>query len=309
MRSLISSLPPLLAAFCFVGAGAASAAAEDDPALILLQPSSPWNLDMGEHKCRIARLFGEGEDKTIFVIDQWDPSTTAQWTVAGPAFENYRNGRATVFEFDTGGDSGEFELLGSFFGEFGNAVQASSSFTAGEPLSDDGDEERDYLSDPRSLPALDAKSAVGIEWLTVSQRGRTPVRLRLGSLEGPLAAMNVCMENLVEFWGFDLEEQRRVASPPEVSNMPQVAREVAGRYPKSALWRGAQADFHIRMTIDTQGKIENCVLLSQTVADNFELSGHPCTAFERYAKIEPARDKTGQPIRTYLTNRIVYRIP
>ncbi|QZD90751.1 energy transducer TonB [Qipengyuania aurantiaca] len=307
MWSLAKSLPSLLAAISIVAPQ--SAAANDDPTLIVLQPSSPWNLDMGEHKCRIARLFGEGENQTIFLIDQWDPSTTAQWTLAGPALEKYRNGRATEYEFGNGGDAGEFELLGSSFGEFGNAVQSSSGFVTGDPLGDEEDQERDYLVNPLGLPALDAKGAVGIEWLTVSQRGRTPVRLRLGSLEGPLAALNVCMENLVEFWGFDLEEQRRIASPPEVSNMPQVTREVAEHYPNSALRRGAQADFHIRMTIDTQGQIENCVLLSQTVADKFELGGHPCTSFERYARIEPARDKTGQPIRAYLTNRIVYRIP
>ena len=307
MRSLAKFMSPLLAATCLAGANAASA--KDDPGLVLLEPSSSWNLDMGEHKCRIARLFGEGENKTIFMIDQWDPSKSAQWTVAGPALEKYRNGRDTSFEFSGGGDSGEFELLGSFFGEFGNAIQSSSGFVPDESDDDGEDEEPDYLANPRSLPALDAKGAAGIEWLTVTQRGRTPVRLKLGSLEAPLAAMNVCMEDLVEFWGFDVEEQRKVASPPEVTNMPKVVREVAERYPESALRRGAQADFHIRMTIDTQGQIENCVLLNQTAADNFELGGHPCTAFERYAKIEPARDKEGQPVRTYLANRIVYRIP
>lgn len=306
MRSLVKSISPLLAITCLAAASAASA--KDDPELVVLKPSSQWNLDMGEHKCRIARLFGEGENQTIFVIDQWDPSTSASWTVAGPAFEKYRNGRKTGFEFSEGGDTGEFELLASSFGEFGSAIQHSSGFVADEEEAGDQDEEPDYVSNPRSLPELDAKGAAAVEWLTISQRGRTPVRLHLGALDAPLAAMNVCMENLVEFWGFDIAEQRSVASPPKVTNMKTVVREVADRYPNAALNRGAQADFHLRMTIDTQGKIENCVLLNQTAADDFELGGHPCTAFERYAKIEPARDAAGQPVRTYLTNRIVYRM-
>ena len=306
MRSLVKSISPLLAITCLAAASAASA--KDDPDLVVLKPSSQWNLDMGEHKCRIARLFGEGENQTIFVIDQWDPSTSASWTVAGPAFEQYRNGRKTGFEFSEGGDTGEFELLASSFGEFGSAIQYSSGFVADEVEAGDQDEEPDYVANPRSLPELDAKGAAAVEWLTISQRGRTPVRLHLGALDAPLAAMNVCMENLVEFWGFDIAEQRSVASPPEVTNMKTVVREVADRYPNAALNRGAQADFHLRMTIDTQGKIENCVLLNQTAADDFELGGHPCTAFERYAKIEPARDAAGQPVRTSLTNRIVYRM-
>ncbi|NNC51415.1 MAG: hypothetical protein HKO08_00055 [Erythrobacter sp.] len=306
MRSLANSISLLLAITCLAAANAASA--KDDPEIVVLKPSSPWNLDMGEHKCRIARLFGEGENQTIFMIDQWDPSKTAQWTVAGPALERYRNGRKTEFEFSDGGDAGEFDLVGSSLGDFGNAIQNSSGFVADEAETGEEDEEPDYAANPRSLPELDAKGAAALEWLTLSQRGRTPVRLHLGSLQAPLASMNVCMESLVEFWGFDIAEQRSVASPPEVTNMSTVVREIGEEYPNTALKRGAQADFHIRLTVDTQGEIENCVLLNQTAVDDFDLGGHPCTAFGRYANIEPARDAAGQPVRTYLANRIVYRV-
>lgn len=223
MRSLAKSISPFFAATCLACSNAASAT--DEMEIVLLEPSSPWNLDMGEHKCRIARLFGEGEKQTIFLIDQWNPSTSASWTVAGPALEKYRSGRETRFEFSAGGDAVEFALVSSFFGEFGNAIQNSSGFVADEAEAGGDDEEPDYAANPRSLPKLDAKGAEAIEWLTLTQRGRTPVRLHLGSLEPPLAAMNVCMENLVEFWGFDIAKQRSVASPPEVTNMSSVVRD------------------------------------------------------------------------------------
>ena len=49
-----------LAAIATVTSPAAAAA---DP--VVLKPSSPWNVDFAETKCRLARLFGEGDDRHL----------------------------------------------------------------------------------------------------------------------------------------------------------------------------------------------------------------------------------------------------
>lgn len=295
----------MLAAAGMLQAGPARA--EDQDAVITLEPSSAWHLDVGEHRCRLARKFGEGDSATLFAIDQWEPSDGAIWMVAGPPVKPFREGRETAFAFGPDGDAGTFDLLGMSFETFGNSVQHFSHFTSAE-RGEVNPEERDYLADPRSLPVLDAEGAGGVEWLTLNQRGRPTVKLQFGSLRKPLAALNICMANLVERWGFDPEEERRVVSPPIVLNMKKVVDEVVKRYPFSAVNRGAQADFHIRLTVSAEGGIENCVLLNQTVSDNFDLDDHPCAVFKRHAQFEPARDVDGNPVRTYYTNRIVYRV-
>ena len=311
MRSYNSAL------FCLIGVSmtlAAPAALASEGGYPVLEPVSPWNLDVGEHKCRLARLFGDKADPSIFFIDQWHPSSRGEWTLAGPEVARYREKRQASYEFSDGGDSGDFEFLGATFEQFGSAIMYRSKITANsddegeDEHEEDFDSSRDYVADPRGLPSFDAEGAKPIKWFTVSQRGRSTVKLKLGSMKDPLAAMNVCMEDLVERWGLDIEEQRTVARPPEITNMATVVSRIQQVYPSRALRRGAQADFHIRMIIDTEGAIESCVLLSQTTADAFTLDDHPCKVFERHAKITPAQNAQGQPVRTYLTNRIKYRI-
>jgi hypothetical protein len=37
---------------------------------VVLKPSSPWNVDFGEDKCRLSRLFGEGENQHYLAFQQ-----------------------------------------------------------------------------------------------------------------------------------------------------------------------------------------------------------------------------------------------
>lgn len=274
---------------------------------IVLSPAGPWQLDMAEHKCRIARLFGEGDQETVFYLEQWDPSRSAYWNVAGPPLEKYKAWRDTRFAFGPAGDEDEFEFVPSTLGDYGAAIGRSSTIVAHEQPHPD-EEERDYVTDPRGLQALDSEGATDIETLTLSQKARSDVVLELGSMAAPLSAMNTCMKNLVEYWGFDVAQQETVQTPPKVGNLMRVAREIQEHYPNDALRRGGQADFHLRLTVDEAGGIEECILLNQTLADDFDMRKHPCTAFKKYAEVEPARNAAGEPVRTYYTSRIVYRI-
>lgn len=157
------------------------------------------------------------------------------------------------------------------------------------------------------MPQLDGEAAAGVSRLTISQHGRSDLVLSLGNMDKPVKALNACIEDLVKYWGFDPEEQRRVASPPEITNFRTVYREVTKTYPKDAIAEGRQADFYLRLNIDSTGKVSDCVLLNQTVTDGFEMAVDPCSTFMKSAKIKPALDVDGRPVRTFFTTRIVYR--
>ena len=273
----------------------------------LLMPLGPWQLDMGEHRCRLARLFGSDEDKTIFMLDQWGPSSSAQWAVAGPQVRDIKKtGRAT-FEFGPGGDGEEFRYTGATLDNYG-AVIGGKTTVAAAPDVVEGTEERDWITDPREIPALDAEAADSIDRLAIDQRGSASFALRLGSLQKPIRALNLCIENLVESWGFDVEEQRAVAIPPKITNLDVVANRIMREYPAEALRKGAQADFHLRVNVGDDGRIEDCTLLNQTLAKDFDMKRHPCTVFQSHAKIEPALTISGNPVRSFYTTRSVYRM-
>ncbi|NVD45024.1 energy transducer TonB [Qipengyuania atrilutea] len=293
-----------VAAISLVAAPHSAALAEDEA--VVLKPSSPWNLDYGEHRCRIARTFGEGENLNVFYLEQWQPSTGASWLVAGPAIDGYRAGRTTNFKFGEKGDSGEFEMRDMTIGEFGKAVTSRSSVVSKEAnavektVNDPDFYERD------GLEQLDSVKASGIDKLSISQNGQPSVILKFGDLEKPLAAMNQCMANLVARWGFEVPEQETVAVAPKPVDIMPVARRIQRNYPASAIIKGAQADFQVRLNIEADGIISDCQLVNLTLADDFDMKRHPCAAFMELAKYEPARTATGKPIRSYVIQRIRY---
>jgi hypothetical protein len=244
------------------------------------------------------------------LLEQWDPSTKVSWLVAGDAVKSYRSRRSASFAFGPGGDAEAFDFLPSTFGDFGTVVRSVSSVVLQEGAKDEREEDdRDYDADPRGLPHLYADEAEGITYLDIGRSSPDDIRLNLGDMKKPLEALNLCMANLVEHWGFDVDRQREVVRPPNFLNPKNVVDQILRSYPLKALSSGAQADFHLRLTVGENGSVEKCALINQTIADNFDMSRHPCTIFGRSARFAPATDATGTAVPSYYVTRILYRMP
>ncbi|SFO90177.1 hypothetical protein SAMN04488060_0616 [Qipengyuania nanhaisediminis] len=299
------SLLSLVIMALLAGFSSGASAKEREPELLM--PLGPWQLDMGEHKCRLARLFGTDEAQTIFILDQWNPAVSAQWAVAGPPVRRIRYSREASFAFGPDGDAEEFRFTPGTLDNYGDVIGDRSTVTAhSHPLP--GESDYDWGASPRGILSLDTSNAASIETLMISQKGAHSFSLRLGPMEKPLTAFNACMENLVEFWGFDLEEQKAVSTPARILNLEKVAGRVQQSYPRDALRNRAQADFHLRLTVGTDGSVEECFLINQTIAKDFDMTRHPCTTFKTIAEAEPARMADGTPVRTFFNTRIVYRM-
>ena len=278
-----------------------------------IEPTTAWQLDMGENKCRIARLFGDPEAPTVFYLEQWEPSDHAIWAVASPGLETFKDGRDARFAFGPGGDTRQFKF---FAGEYGDIGKLASGMTAlAGPAAMSANTKQidavvvpDWQKNPRGLPHMDDTAAEGVDRLEISQGDSEAVVLRLGDMGPVVKALNACTANLVEYWGFDVEQQRTVASPPEITNMNRVVRSVVSRYPDKAERAGEEADFHLRINVDETGAVSECKLVNQTLAEGFDMSRHPCTSFTHVARIKPALTVSGQPVRSYYTVRIAYRM-
>ena len=282
----------------------APASAKDGP--VTLEPLGAWALDMAENKCRMIRAFGTEDRKTLLLLEQWDPSEQMTWMVTGDATKNYRNRRRAHYAFGNGGDEGKIDLIGMTFDGHGPAIGTSSTIAAKEPRP--RDEDRDFSIEPRGLPTLDSEAAQSITYLDIGTRAPDDVRLNLGSMKGPMDAMNMCMANLVEYWGFDVEQQRSVVQPPQPKNMRNVVDAITQAYPSKALGRGAQADFHIRVSVGADGKVEDCVLINQTTAPDFDQARDPCYVFTQKAEFTPALDASAKPVPSYFATRVIYRM-
>ena len=285
-----------------------SAALAEDEAVVL-EPTRNWQLDYGENRCRIARTFGDDKNETLFYLEQWEPAIWAAALVAGPSVEKYRSGRATRFTFGTGGEEDEFELRDMTLGDFGDAIAFRTTIVPNGKMSVQVENDAELILGRGRFTKLASQAATGINRVTLSQKGSPTVTLNIGSMEEPLEAMNACMKDLVAHWGFDVAEQETIVEDPKPGGLLPVARRIQSNYPASALRKGAQADFQMRLTIEADGSITDCQLVNLTLADDFDMKRHPCKAFQELAEFEPARTAFGEAVRSYSIQRIRYMIP
>lgn len=228
-----------------IGAAAMATASAAEDTMSELQPLGPWQLDMAENKCRIARLFGDAAAPTLLYLEQWEPGRIASWAMAGPATKSFSDRQAVRYAFGPDGADGDTQFLDSTLGEYGRAIEGYSTvvpFVHEEVV-------------PGSAPPareLGSTAATTITDFQLSQ-GRREARLKVGSLAAPLAAMNTCMDDLVAHWGFDPAQQRQIVAPAHLTNRDKVANLIVRVYPREALGNGAQADFVTRLSIDATG--------------------------------------------------------
>ena len=86
----------VVAALLALAPYAPARAAQDNAALA---PSSSWHLDYGDVRCRLARSFGEGEDRVLLAFDQFSPGDTFMLTLAGTKVGRIVDSRAHTIQF------------------------------------------------------------------------------------------------------------------------------------------------------------------------------------------------------------------
>ena len=92
-----------LGLFLAVAVTGTAATADDKNAPAVLEPSTYWNVDFGEEKCRLARAFGDAENRHLLFIEQGGPSSSFGMIAVGDAFERFRRPSRISVQF------GEFE--------------------------------------------------------------------------------------------------------------------------------------------------------------------------------------------------------
>ncbi len=277
---------------------------------VVLEPSSRWQLDYAPARCNIAMTFGEGEQRNLLSFEQMTPSRHFAWLVAGPAIKALGSRTRLTVQFGP---------------HFAPMVVDSDRLTKGAPFgvafrgftygpdeaeSAERDEPGGYAEDgvegePTGLPELDAQDGARIEWIELSRKDRS-YRFETGNLEEVFKAMNKCMADLVSEWGLDPEVMRTRSTAPRALNLRAVAARIQGVYPSKAERSGEQADLHIRVMVDEAGRVTECAVASQTVAENFDDTA--CQVFMRHARFEPARDRQGKAMASFYMTRVLYRL-
>ena len=192
---------------------------------VVLQPSSQWAVDFGEAKCRLARAYGEGENRHGLFMQQWEPSGAFSFTIAGPSFKRFKSRRPTHVRFREGQEERETTpFVGNSEG-FGQAV-IYSSFAIDPADVEPEDEESLAATTATGLPQLDIEDASAVEYIELRQ-GKRVVRLEIDTLREAFEVMNTCTQDLVKDWGLDVEKHLTASRRVSMSNYEAIARRVA----------------------------------------------------------------------------------
>lgn len=286
----------ILAAAGALGVSSVAHAADNDKSASL-SPSTPWNVDYGKTKCRLARAFGEGDDRHLLFMEQAGPDDSFGFTVAGPRLDRFKNSRSISIQF---GDLPEpdREPFSGTTETFGASIIYSGLKFAHE------DERETDLDADTQLPAIDTSKAATIEKVTIRRRARELV-FETGNLEEPIKVLNHCALDLVKYWGLDPDKHRAMTKLPEWKNKDFIVKRIQSHYPSSALRAGEQGIFRMRAIVEADGSVSDCSLNNATTTERLESNG--CQQMMR-AKFEPALDGNGEPMRSFYTTTITYQV-
>lgn len=280
---------------------AAPTLADDKNTLVVLEPSSAWSVDFGEQKCRLARAFTNGENTHLLFLEQGGPDSSFGFVVMGSSFDRFKRPSRVSTQF------GELEPIDDrepFLGttEGAGASLIYSSMTFSEPPGADSGQ---AAATPRvGLPRIDETEAAKINSITIRQ-GNRAVRFATGNLGDPIKVMNECTLNFVESWGLDRADHETMSRRPNWTNVQALARKLQQSYPSAALRKGESGIFRLRVIVEADGSISDCVVNNATITESLETPA--CKEMKR-AEFEPALDKDGEPMRSFYTTRIIYRV-
>ncbi|BBC71386.1 conserved hypothetical protein [Altererythrobacter sp. B11] len=262
--------------------------------------NTSWIVDYARGKCRLARYFGEEDDRYLLMFDQFQPGTYATLTVAGREMWRYVGRDNVELTLSPLFSAREVRAEAVSFGDFRSAVHVRLEVA---PEQEAKGESAGY--EVEGLPHIDTSRLQGNAELSFSKRNRA-ITFALPELAAAFNALNTCSRDLVSSWGLDLKSQDRMRRQAEPINLREIAERIQQQYPLQALHAREQASLALRIIVDADGSIEECSV--NEITSTRYLHSPACDVFGDRAMFVPAQDEHGEPIKSYYATAIVYRI-
>lgn len=265
-----------------------------------LAPSSPWNLDFAENKCRLQRVFENEGKPHALIIEQSAPQATFSLVVAGPTLARLKGtkdlaiGLAGDLPLETGR-----RILPGTLPDYGSAF-VLTSFSLSQPgamAAGDGNGLRSAGID------LDQASKVN-RIVLGNPKGKPAVSFETGNMRDAFAALNTCTADLLAQWGLNAE-QHRAYRQPRIVNEIELARYLQQTYPQGALAKKESGLFVFRLIVEADGTVSGCHIEASSAVTELDPR---CETIIRIARMEPARDAQGQPMRSFYVTSLTYQI-
>ncbi|MEP5937599.1 MAG: energy transducer TonB [Erythrobacter sp.] len=304
------------AALLAMTASAPAMADDKDGDQISLKPSSEWKLREYDDKCRMARVFGTGENAVTMWMDKGGPGPGVNLTLIGKPVRDpfgprirvaFAPGEKVERNYLEATSSAGRPVLAMFGVEPMHAPQYLPAPPAmGENPDSLEDEDVDFarasssdVSQAGSLALLDQRTA-NITALKIDGAIRKPLSFELSEFPEALGKLVDCTEKLID------KINANIAVSVTPVRQVEWARKLQQSYPNAMLRAEREGRVDVSLTVNAKGKTTFCEIRTSSGPASFNDSA--CLELLRHATFEPAKDAGGNPVAGFFNTRITYRL-
>jgi len=288
-----------------------SASAAAPSSTIEIAPTSDWTVNYANDSCRLSRTFGEGENAMSLSFDRFEPGDDFMLTVGGYRLAGHKGDR-TSLRFGPG-VHGEIDGLDeAYLSDLTPALYVTSARLHDMPAAKLGAQEapsglaRETAARmTRTQHQIDPAVEDSIASLDVIAKGKPSLRLKLGSLGKPMAALRTCTDDLLANWGIDLAAHRGLTRPAIPVGSPGDWL-TSSDYPDEPLMARQPGLVQVRLSVGVDGKPTDCFIQQSTRGAGFATT--VCQALMRRGRFEPALGADGKPIASYWRTSVRFDI-
>jgi hypothetical protein len=277
--------------------------------MIRLPPSSKWVLDYAEENCRLARSFGTGDQQVNLVLDQFAPGDWFRVTLSGRplTLSNLKIPSKPLLRFGPNEKPSEADGFAALIGKVPAFITSSSlrlaPFTEAETKASENAFRSGQIFDPETIGQ--AREAA-TKWIELTDLLRSAdITLEVGPLDKAFEALRQCSWDTVRSWGLDVAQQKSLSRKPKAKRTA-VSWFSPDDYPSKMLDENKQAVVNFRVIVDEKGAPASCTIQRSTRPKDFD--DLVCRLIMKRAKFEPALDASGNPVRSFYTQRVTWRL-
>jgi hypothetical protein len=290
-----------LIAFAMPALAAAAA-----PAPLILKPTSAWQVDYADERCRLGRQFGEGKQTVLLLMDRFAPGEYFRLTIAGQLVKTFVEKGDADIQFGPREEEQQLAFLkGNLDKEPALIFSGSARIappSAAELLAIKNREKREGVV----VEPISEDRQKAVRHLRVGKPLRKPVMLETSSMRAPLAALDTCIDNLLISWGVDVEKHKALSRTVTPLKSPD-KWIMSSDYPNEMLSAGQPALVSFRLSIGPDGVPTACHIQATTRPKEFDNA--VCKSVMRRARFSPALDAQGQPLASYYQNNVYFALP
>ena len=258
----------------------AVAARAEPEAAEWLQPTSKWQVEYADEKCRLLRPFGQSDAAVVLEIERSLTLEAYTYGVYGksmPAYSDFRWYRIELApqKFDRTVPVWPYEVPGR--------AEKTIKF----------DDEDGAIS----------RAMHGDQRFRISGR-QLDLRLQLGDIQPAIKALETCHDDLLAGWGIDPDTARAIKQKPKPRKTPWIYVE---DYPGAERKQRNEGTVTYLLTVSDKGKTTGCRILHSSGFAGLDKA--TCDLLQRRSSFYPARDAAGGAVASHFADHFTWQVP